>query len=85
MNNANNWGIYDSRIYTLILNIYCQQLGVYVSGRVSVPPSGAGLGNVHFVKYIFVSDIYYQQFGDICQLDEYLAIGFILPAIGDLC
>ena len=57
INSANNWGIYDSRIYTLILNIYCQQLGVYVSGRESVPPSGAGLGNMHFVKDIFVSDI----------------------------
>ena len=85
MNNAKYWGIYDTRIYTLILNIYCQQLGVYVSGRESVPSSGAGLGNMHFVKDIFVSDIYYQQFGDIYQLDEYLAIGFILPKSGDVC
>ena len=49
-----------------------------------MPPSNAGLGNMHFVKDIFISDIYYQQFGDIYQLDEYLAIGFILSKSGDL-
>ena len=32
--------------------------GIYVSWRVSVRPSGAGLGNVHFLKNKFVLDIY---------------------------
>ena len=31
---------------------------IYVSWRVSVRPSGAGLGNVHFLKNKFVLDIY---------------------------
>ena len=35
--------------YIFVLDIFCQQLGkIYVSGRVSVNPLGAGLGNVHF-------------------------------------
>ena len=29
---------------------------------------GTGLGNIHFVIYTFVLDIYCQQLGDICQL-----------------
>ena len=36
-------------------------------------PSGAGLGNVHFVTYIFVSDICGQHLGDICQLEVFCA------------
>ena len=39
--------------------IYCaNNWGIYVSWRVSVRPSGAGLGNVHFLKNKFVLDIY---------------------------
>ena len=36
-------------------------------------PSGAGLGNVHFVTYIFVSDICGQHLGDVCQLEVFCA------------
>ena len=42
----------------IILDKYCQQLGVYVSWRVSVRPLGVGLVNVHFVICILVLDIY---------------------------
>ena len=42
----------------IILDNYCQQLGVCVSWRVSVRPLGAGLVNVHFVICILVLDIY---------------------------
>ena len=47
--------------------------GIHVSWRSSVHPSGAGLGNVHFVTYIFVSDICGQHLGDICQLEVFCA------------
>ena len=63
INNDNNSGICDSWIYTLVLDICCQHLGVNASWRVSVRPLCAGLGNVHFLTYIFVLDIYYQLFG----------------------
>ena len=36
----------------ILLDIYCQHLGIYVSWRVSVRPSDASLRNVHFVIYI---------------------------------
>ena len=42
----------------IILDNYCQQLGVCVSWRVSVRPLGAGLVNVHFVICLLVLDIY---------------------------
>ena len=42
----------------IILDKYCQQLGVYVSWRVSVRPLGAGLVNDHFVICILILDIY---------------------------
>ena len=32
-------------------------------------PLGTRLGNIHFLIYIFVLDIYCQQLGDICQLE----------------
>ena len=47
--------------------------GIHVSWRSSVHPSGAGLGNVHFVTYIFVSDICGQHLGDVCQLEVFCA------------
>ena len=34
-------------------------------------PLGAGWGNVHFIIYILVLDIY-SQLGGICQLDKYI-------------
>ena len=62
-------------------------------------PSGAGLGNVHFVTYIFVSDICGQHLGDVCQLEVFCAsfgrrvreciffcnvyIGYMLPTFGE--
>ena len=33
-------------------------------------PLGTRLGNIHFVIYTFVLDIYCQQLGDICQLQN---------------
>ena len=73
--------------------------GIHVSWRSSVHPSGAGLGNVHFVTYIFVSDICGQNLGDICQLEVFCApfgrrvreciffcnvyIGYMLPTFGE--
>ena len=35
--------------------------------------------------YIFVLDIYCQQLGNICQLNLYIGIGYILPTIADIC
>ena len=34
-----------------------------------MPPSGAGLGDVHFLRYVFVLDIYCQQLGYIVQME----------------
>ena len=52
-------------------NRYCLNLannwGIYVSWRVFVRPLGTRLGNIHFVIYTFVLDIYCQQLGDICK------------------
>ena len=47
----------------IILDKYCQQLGVYVSLRVSMRPSAAGLVNVHLVICILVLDVYCKQTG----------------------
>ena len=33
--------------------------------------------------YIFVLDIYWQQLGNICQLNLYIGIGHILSTIGE--
>ena len=44
-----------------------------VSWSFSVRPSGAGLGTLHFVIYIFVLDICGQHLGDICQLKVFCA------------
>ena len=46
---------------------------IYVSWRFSVRPLGAGLGNVHFVKYIFLLDICGQHLGDICLWEVFCA------------
>ena len=47
--------------------------GIDVSWSFSVRPSGAGLGTLHFVIYIFVLDICGQHLGDICQLKVFCA------------
>ena len=47
--------------------------GIDVSWSFSVRPSGAELGALHFVIYIFVLDIYGQHLGDICQLKVFCA------------
>ena len=47
--------------------------GIDVSWSFSVRPSGAGLGTLHFVIYIFVLDICGQHLGDICQLEVFCA------------
>ena len=43
--------------------------GIYVSWRFSVRLSDAGLGNVHFVMYIFVLDICFQPFGEYMSVE----------------
>ena len=45
-------------------------------------PSGAGSGNVNFEEYTFILDIHCQQLGNMCQLNIYICIGYILPTIG---
>ena len=45
-------------------------------------PSGAGCGNVNFEEYTFILDIHCQQLGNMCQLNIYICIGYILPTIG---
>ena len=47
-----------------------------------VRPSGAGLENVNFEEYTFILDIHCQQLGNMCQLNIYICIGYILPTIG---
>ena len=48
------FNIYIYLYWIFVANIW----GIYVTRRVSVRPSGAGLGNVHFLYiYIFVLDI----------------------------
>ena len=37
--------------------------------RVSMRPLGTRFGNIHFVIYTFVLEIYCQQLGDKCQLE----------------
>ena len=84
-------GLYSANrdVCNLVLNICCQQLedyilptGMYVIWWVSVCPLGAGLGNVHFLEYTFVLDIYCQQLGNMCQFNLYIGIVYILPTIG---
>ena len=45
-------------------------------------PSSAGLGNVNFEEYAFILDIHCQQLGNMCQLNIYMCIGYILPTVG---
>ena len=44
-----------------------------------MPTLGAGLWNVHFLKYKFILDIYCQRFNDL-----YFGIGYMLPTMGGL-
>ena len=45
-------------------------------------PSGAGLGNLNFEEYTVILDIHCQQLGNMCQLNIYICIGYILPTFG---
>ena len=51
-----------------MLSNYLDNWGICVSWKVSVRPSGAGLGIVHFLEYTFALDLHYQQLGNMCQL-----------------
>ena len=69
---ANNWGIYLSSIYILVLDIYCQQLGNICKFNLYIwywiySANNWGM----YVSWIYelVLDIYCQQLGDICQLE----------------
>ena len=83
-------GLYSANrdVCNLVLDICCQQLGdnilltgIYVIWWVFVCPLGAGLGNVHFLEYTFVLDIHCQQLGNICHLNLYIGIGYIIMFI----
>ena len=37
---------------------------------------------MNFEEYIFILDIHCQQLGNMCQLNIYICIGYILPTIG---
>ena len=66
---AQGWGIYIF-LFVLLYWIYtANNLGIYVSCSVSVHPLGTGLGNIQFVIYTFVLDIFGKKLDDICQLD----------------
>ena len=44
-----------------------------VSCRVSVRPSGAGMGNIHFRIYMLALNISCQHLGDECKLEGFCA------------
>ena len=44
-----------------------------VSFRVSVRPSGAGMGNIHFWIYMLVLNISCQHLGEECELESFCA------------
>ena len=48
-------------------------MGIYVSWKVSVRPSGAGLRNVYFLICQLVLDINCQHLGSTCQLEGFCA------------
>ena len=63
--------------------------GVLFSWGVSVCPSGTGLGDVHFMRYLFVSDIFCQQLWGVVQLGGCLcalrAHGWVVYIFLDMC
>ena len=48
---------------------------IYVGWRLPVRPSGAGVRNIHFVTYKFLSHTFCQKIGNICKLNIYVDIG----------
>ena len=56
---------------------------------VSVCPSGTGLGHVHFLRYVFVLDIFCQQLWGVVHLVECLcalrAQGWVMYIFLDMC
>ena len=58
----------------------CQHLGNICKLEVVF---GRRVGNIHFVtKNKFVLDIMCQLFENICQLNNYVGIGYIRPTLG---
>ena len=47
---------------------FANNCGVLFSWGVSVCPSGTGLGHVHFLRYMFVLDIFFQQLWGVVHL-----------------
>ena len=57
---TNNLGIYINWMSTLLLDLYCQKVGIYVIWRVSVGLLGAWFGELLFSKiYIYIKHIRY--------------------------
>ena len=55
-------------MYSTFAKIYsANTYGVSFSWRVSVCPSGTWLGHVHFLRYVFVLDIFCQQLWGVIQ------------------
>ena len=71
-------------MYMLIWIYHAKTWVMNVSWRVSVCPSGTGLGNVHFWKCIFPLDMCCQQFGEYESV-EYMCcgIGYIMNIFGE--
>ena len=75
--------MYLYRIYS------ANNCGVLFSWGVSVCPSGTGLRHVHFLRYVFVLDIFCQQLWDVVHLVGCLcalrAQGWVMYNIRDNC
>ena len=57
-----------SRVIIIYWIYTANNCGMLFSWGVSVCPSGTGLGNEHFLRYVFVLDIYCQQLWNVVQL-----------------
>ena len=57
-----------SRVIIIYWIYTANNCGMLFSWGVSVCPSGTGLGNEHFLRYVFVLVIYCQQLWNVVQL-----------------
>ena len=65
------WGVCISWIYMLVLDISCQHLGDECKLDGFCVPFGHRVGECTFLKFIFLLDIWCQQFG------EYMSVEYI--------